>query len=543
GTGNEYVGYFEQAQYLTTHNLTITGLIPGTQYHYRITSRDMAGNRIEGADRTFATKTFPDLNPPLLVDGPKVAAISDRSAVVVWRTNEIANSFLDYGESEDLGSAIGDENYLKQHRLTLTGLEKGTKYHFKVGSQDPSGNLATPLAEGTFTTRLQPDSKAPSFPRNLTALPRNAKVILKWDPAPEDDLAGYIVIRSAAGGPFAVVATMVADPTYLDEGLNNDTEYTYLISAVDLFQNKSIPSKKVITVPSTSLPPDPFDLIGPVDNDAIRDTLVFSWYSAPDPTPDDGVIYSLYYDISPTFPNPTVISGLTDTTYVAAASMPADQYYWKVVALSDGVERTSSQTNWTFTFVTSIELSSFTATTGRAGAVLEWRPAKEEKIRGYRLLRSDSEKGIYEVITPKIIRPGRTKYKYIDRTARLGSTCYYNLEALSLDGGSTSFGPLALDMVSILPRQYALSQNYPNPFNPETTIQFALPDEGFVSLRIYNINGQLVRTLKEERAQAGYYRVRWDGRDSSGREMGSGIYFYRIEAGEFIQTRRMVLLK
>jgi hypothetical protein len=93
------------------------------------------------------------------------------------------------------------------------------------------------------------------------------------------------------------------------------------------------------------------------------------------------------------------------------------------------------------------------------------------------------------------------------------------------------------------PQKFSLSQNYPNPFNPETTIRFALPEDRMVNLRIYNIAGQTVRTLKRERMTAGYHQVRWDGRDFSGREVGSGVYFYRIQAGEFRETKRMVLLK
>ena len=92
-------------------------------------------------------------------------------------------------------------------------------------------------------------------------------------------------------------------------------------------------------------------------------------------------------------------------------------------------------------------------------------------------------------------------------------------------------------------RNFHLAQNYPNPFNPATTIEFRLPAECMVRLRIYNMLGRLVRTLEDRRMTAGEYIVRWDGEDDSGRTLGSGIYFLRIEAGEFSQARRMVLLK
>jgi subtilisin family serine protease len=97
-----------------------------------------------------------------------------------------------------------------------------------------------------------------------------------------------------------------------------------------------------------------------------------------------------------------------------------------------------------------------------------------------------------------------------------------------------------------LPRKYALSQNYPNPFNAETDIVYHLPDgagQQLTSLRVYNILGQEVRTLVEEIQGPGTYRVRWDSYDLRGEEIATGVYFYRLESGNFAQTKKMVLLK
>jgi hypothetical protein len=94
-----------------------------------------------------------------------------------------------------------------------------------------------------------------------------------------------------------------------------------------------------------------------------------------------------------------------------------------------------------------------------------------------------------------------------------------------------------------LPRKFALLQNYPNPFNPETNISFELPKEASVSLRIYNISGQLVRHLVDDRRQAGRYNVIWRGDDERGRSVPSGVYFYEIRAADYVARKRMVLLK
>jgi hypothetical protein len=106
----------------------------------------------------------------------------------------------------------------------------------------------------------------------------------------------------------------------------------------------------------------------------------------------------------------------------------------------------------------------------------------------------------------------------------------------SIDLGSAD-GLVVAAKLSNLPTEYALSQNYPNPFNPVTKIDFALPEAGKWQIEIYNILGQTVSSFDGE-DQAGYYQVEWD----AGR-YASGIYFYRLTAGAFSATKKMVLLK
>ena len=96
-----------------------------------------------------------------------------------------------------------------------------------------------------------------------------------------------------------------------------------------------------------------------------------------------------------------------------------------------------------------------------------------------------------------------------------------------------------------LPSSYSLSAAYPNPFNPETTIEFAVPagaDER-VKLDVYNAAGQLVATLVDEALSAGAYKTTWSGRDQQGDLVSSGVYFYRMQAGEFTATHPVTLLK
>lgn len=94
-----------------------------------------------------------------------------------------------------------------------------------------------------------------------------------------------------------------------------------------------------------------------------------------------------------------------------------------------------------------------------------------------------------------------------------------------------------------VPKKQKLEQNYPNPFNPETSINYFLSNPGHVSIKIYNVLGQEVRTIVDAGRKAGVHTVTWDGKDNMGRQSGSGFYFYRMVTGEAALTRKMLLIK
>jgi hypothetical protein len=89
-----------------------------------------------------------------------------------------------------------------------------------------------------------------------------------------------------------------------------------------------------------------------------------------------------------------------------------------------------------------------------------------------------------------------------------------------------------------LPVEFILEQNYPNPFNPSTTIEFTLPKSDFVTLKVYNLLGEEITTLVSEKLSAGMHQFEWDAR-----ELARGLHLYRIEAGEFVQCKKLVLMR
>ena len=107
----------------------------------------------------------------------------------------------------------------------------------------------------------------------------------------------------------------------------------------------------------------------------------------------------------------------------------------------------------------------------------------------------------------------------------------------------TTNGSVSVNEQINLPSSIALEQNYPNPFNPQTTLTYILPEETMVTLVVYDILGKQIKTIVNQSQNAGVHNVRWNGTDISGTLVSGGVYLYRIEAGEFTDTRKMLFLK
>ena len=101
---------------------------------------------------------------------------------------------------------------------------------------------------------------------------------------------------------------------------------------------------------------------------------------------------------------------------------------------------------------------------------------------------------------------------------------------------------LGIDAAS-LPKEFALHNNYPNPFNPVTNIVYDIPEVTDVTLEIYNVMGQRVRTLAQGSHEAGRYQIVWNATNDIGQALSSGMYIYRIQAGDFVSVKKLVLMK
>jgi hypothetical protein len=191
-----------------------------------------------------------------------------------------------------------------------------------------------------------------------------------------------------------------------------------------------------------------------------------------------------------------------------------------------------------------IQLSAFSvASTGGGSVTLAWATVSETHSYGFYVERRKASEQGFTILPGSFIHGHGTttvpqNYFFVDRSVTQG-TWYYRLREVDLDG-SVHFNEVVQVKVQLadLPVSFSLDQNYPNPFNPNTTIRYALPAMSYVTLSVFNALGQQMATLVNDGQEAGYHEVRFDGGG-----LASGVYFYRLKAGDFLQTRKMLLLE
>jgi|GEM_PF-2410040 len=161
GTSTAYGRSLSDAAYSTQHSLTLTGLQAATEYHLRISGRDLYGNGPSfSPDVAFRTQKREDRRAPV-VSNVRVAALSDRTALVLWDTDEPADSAVEYGTGRELGTRAADPTLVQSHSVLLVGLAASTVYYFRAGSTDPSGNGPGQSGLLTFATLSSPDTAPP----------------------------------------------------------------------------------------------------------------------------------------------------------------------------------------------------------------------------------------------------------------------------------------------------------------------------------------------------------------------------------------------
>jgi hypothetical protein len=207
-----------------------------------------------------------------------------------------------------------------------------------------------------------------------------------------------------------------------------------------------------------------------------------------------------------------------------------------------------------------IQLARLTAAAVEQGSVrVDWSTVSEINNYGFEIEKSQNDQSGFQSV-PNSFVPGHGttlqshSYSFVDVTAGSG-IWYYKLKQIDLDGAVHSTDPVRVEVLTgvsenRLPKGFLLSQNYPNPFNPSTVVSYDIPvvsgqspaqsgvEGPVVSLKVFDIVGREVAVLVNERQAPGSYSVRFNANG-----LASGVYFYKLTAGDFVSTKRLVLCK
>jgi hypothetical protein len=205
-----------------------------------------------------------------------------------------------------------------------------------------------------------------------------------------------------------------------------------------------------------------------------------------------------------------------------------------------------------------VELSSFTAISTVSSQVeLKWVTQSETNLLGYNIMRSNTSNASDAVCCNSNVIPSNNTsteqiYTYLDSEAQTQSSYWYWLQSVEMDGITDYHGPVFVttgnpqnpDTPPITVDATILHDAYPNPFGSSTKIAYDLPSPSNVKLEVYNLKGEKVRTLENiSRKTGGAFSCTWDGLDDNGKEIPSGIYLYRLQTDNFIQTKSAIFMK
>ena len=324
---------------------------------------------------------------------------------------------------------------------------------------------------------------------------------------------------------------------------NLTAPYYFSVTSLDRNYNESVASNVVqITEPATPI------LALPLSNELnVRDTVDLKWLYA-----DRATSYQLVVGTDSTF-NENVLynsSNENDTVQSIRGMEGQTKYYWKVKSRNiAGESNFSSVYSYTTGFpVTPVLIEPAHKTLDVSiNPTLKW--AKLPTAETYRIQLTKNSLTFNEqtIILDTTVVDTSLTLNNLD-----GLTIYYwRVSAKNQYGTSLwpgSFGFRTQEIVAVkdgneIPSDYELYQNYPNPFNPTTKIKFSIPKMGNVEIKVYDILGRELVELVNEDFSAGSYSVTWDGKNDYGSQVPSGVYIYTIRSGQFISSKKMILLK
>jgi hypothetical protein len=235
-----------------------------------------------------------------------------------------------------------------------------------------------------------------------------------------------------------------------------------------------------------------------------------------------------------------LIGSTAGTEMLDTGWTPADQYFYKIIAVDDSGNRGPAALLRPENILVGTLLQSFTGSWEGSWAEIAWTLSEADDGTVFHLLRAEGPARVFVEIEGARLERDGLSFVIRDLTCVPGEKYIYRVE---LEENGTRRVLFETEEINVPALPLTLRQNVPNPFNPSTSIEFYLPGSSRVRLDVFDVTGRLVSTLLDENRPAGTHSVEWNGSDPAGRPAASGVYFYRLVAGKDALTRKMILLR
>ncbi len=521
---------------IETNSVQLSGIMADNEYFWRVRGTNVSGTGDWSSAWSFTTSA---IGTPVLAYPTENQLNVKIDDSLSWNPAVNTDTYtLQLSKTPDL-KIKAELTELSDTTFSPDFLERNTVYYWRVrsvSSKYTSGWSST----GTFTTVFDtPGIPVPAAPADMsTAIPDT--ISLAWE-IPELTYSFELQIDSSITFQSAVIDTsgLTGNSFSVNNILDRNTTYYWRLRAV----NPSDTSAWSDTLSFTTLPEKPAlpVLLSPADSSLdLSTSLNFSWGSSGDST----ISYQFQLATDASFKQKMDTSGVADTLISVSDLIHNQTYYWRVRASGPGGISAWSAKRL---FKTNISLPGIPQMVQPLNGDLIhpnentfiWTNAERAGSYNFQL---SNDADFTELLLDSL---NLTSQKLENITLDGESTYYWRVRGVNKAGGgewssTQEFSTSVITGIETegVPDHYQLQQNYPNPFNPSTNIRYALPEAGEVLLEVFNITGQKVATLVESRKNAGYHTVKFN---ASG--LASGLYLYRIKSGDFVQIKKLMLIK
>ena len=560
-------------------------LVPGTEYEWRVRSNDGTNTSAWSAWVNFITDgqgLAGPAFPSYPVDGLEIYTINPQFHWFTEQDNNGISFVAHYLERtggapascaviKGDGGVVSVPSDVGVTHVDVTNLEPGATYDWCVTSTGLNGSFESGVATFEVAGGMDKNFPVASWPKGNPTVYETTQILHWYLEGSYFDWTSfdveYCLAPDTFGDPGCTTVTGITDQQYELSGLDYGDVVTWRVRAhytsgpiSDWSNTASQGSFTVVGLLSTlsAVPTYPVGGLVIYDSEA-----TFSWYVAG----ATGVANSFkiqysYAESFPTIGNVTIEVETTDEFLNVTDLIPGHTYWWRVAVSNDGgttYGAWSTVASFAIHPGASAPMPRIGGPTNLVGVAtssptLSWlvpSPSTSEIVFDIRYS-TDGEfsKGGYTELTDLTV-------PFVRLQDLAEGAYYWQVRSRTVDGTSTSpysetgrFSTTASFSVNTeeapdaqLPNAFELGQNYPNPFNPTTTIEYRMAETAHATIKVYNMLGQVVKTLVNGTVPVGTHRIEWDATDDSGTAVSTGVYMYRMESGGVSAARTLVLMK